>query len=261
MPSDIGPSHVFLVGAGPGDPDLLTVKALKAIETADVVVHDRLVSPEILSLCRPGVQLIDVGKAPNNHPFPQANINALLVSLAGRHERIVRLKGGDPYVFGRGSEEVAVLRDAGIAFTTIPGITAAQGIAASTGAPLTHRGLATGVRFVTGHCRAGHELELDWDGLADPDTTLIVYMGRGHADEISRQLMSKGLGGDMPVMLVENGTRANETRHFATLATLAQAARKTARGVPVLIVIGRVVDLADERAALLEVAQGQISNG
>lgn len=254
--------HVYLVGAGPGDPDLLTVKALRIIESADVIVHDRLVSKEILALCGSETQLIDVGKAPNHHPFPQANINALLVSLAGRHSKVVRLKGGDPYMFGRGSEEGAVLRESGIPFSVIPGISAAQGIASSTGVPLTHRGLATGVRFVTGHCRAGHELELDWDGLADPDTTLVVYMGRGHAAEISAKLIRSGVEPDMPVMLVCDGTRPTETRHFATVATLGKTAEEMERHGPVLIVIGRVVDLAEDRTSLLErPAMDRVSHG
>ncbi len=240
--------HVYLVGAGPGDPDLLTVKALRLIEAADVVVHDRLVSDAILEHVRPGAQMINVGKLPNHHPFPQANINALLVSLAGRHQNVVRLKGGDPYMFGRGSEEVGVLREAGISYTVVPGITAAQGIAAATGAPLTHRGLATGVRFVTGHCRAGHDLDLDWDGLADPDTTLVFYMGRGHAAEISEKLRASGLAAEMPVMLVADGTRETESRHFTTLERLAETAAKLEKSRPVLIVIGRVVDLADDLA-------------
>ncbi len=252
MPSARIQGHVHLVGAGPGDPDLLTVKALRAIESADVIVHDRLVSTEILALARPGVQLIDVGKAPNHHPFPQANINALLVALASRHPYVVRLKGGDPYLFGRGSEEAAVLRDAGVPFTTIPGISAAQGIAASTGVPLTHRGLATGVRFVTGHCRAGHALDLDWDGLADPETTLVIYMGRGHAAEISERLIESGLDPETPTMLVRDGTRPTESRRFATLATLDRIADELDRHGPVLIMIGRVVDLADERRTMMD---------
>ncbi len=246
------PGHVYLVGAGPGDPDLLTLKALRAIEAADVIVHDRLVSPEILALAGPDAQLINVGKAPDHHPFPQANINALLVALAGRQARVVRLKGGDPYMFGRGSEEALVLRDAGISFTAIPGISAAQGVAASTGVPLTHRGLATGVRFVTGHCRAGHELDLDWNGLADPETTLAIYMGRGHAAQISERLIESGLNPETPVMLVRDGTRPTESRAYATLAGLEDAAATLELIGPVLIVIGRVVDLAEDRIDLMD---------
>ena len=245
--------HVYLVGAGPGDPDLLTVKALRLIENAQVVVHDRLVSDAILAHLRPDAQVINVGKSPDHHPFPQANINALLVALARKHGNVLRLKGGDPYVFGRGSEEAGELRDAGIAFTVVPGITAAQGIAASTDVPLTHRGLATGVRFVTGHCRAGHDLDLDWEGLADPDTTLVVYMGRGHASQISEKLIKAGLSRNTPVMLVVDGTRPTERRYFATLGTMAATAARLDNSRPVLMMIGRVVELAGD---LTDVLQG-----
>lgn len=252
MPTDQAPGHVFLVGAGPGDPDLLTVKALRLIASADIVVHDRLVSDAVLALIPQDTRKIDVGKRPDHHPFPQANINALLVSLAAKNARVVRLKGGDPYVFGRGSEEAAALREANVPYSVVPGITSAQGIAATTGVPLTHRGLASSVRLVTGHCRAGHELDLDWDGLADPDTTLIIYMGRGHASEISHQLMAGGLAADMPAMLVVDGTRPTEERHFTTLAQLGSIAAKLYRSRPTLIVIGRVVELAEDRCMPLE---------
>ena len=248
--------HVYLVGAGPGDPDLLTVKALRLIETARVIVHDRLVSDEVLALVRADAQLIDVGKSPDHHPFPQANINALLVSLVRRHGSVLRLKGGDPYMFGRGSEEVGVLRDAGISFTVVPGVTSAQGIAASTDVPLTHRGLATGVRFVTGHCRSGHDLDLDWQGLADPDTTLVVYMGRGHARQISENLIGAGLSPDMPVMLVVDGTRPSEERHFSTVGEMASIADRLEASRPVLIMIGKVVDLAGDQIEAL--AAGEV---
>jgi len=239
-------AHVHLVGAGPGDPDLLTVKALRLIQSARVVVHDRLVSDAILKLLRPDAQVIDVGKSPDHHPFPQANINALLVSLARKHGEVLRLKGGDPYMFGRGSEEVGELRDAGISYTVVPGITAAQGIAASTDVPLTHRGLATGVRFVTGHCRAGHDLDLDWTGLADPETTLVVYMGRGQARQIADNLIAAGMQRDTPVMLVVDGTRATEARYFTTVSNMAATAERLDKFRPVLIMIGRVVELSAE---------------
>ena len=240
--------HVYLIGAGPGDPDLLTVRALRLIEQAEIVVHDRLVSDEIMALVPANAQRIDVGKAPDHHPFPQANINALLVSLAARGGKVIRLKGGDPYMFGRGSEEVAELRDAGVSYTVVPGITSAQGIASRTGVPLTHRGLATGVRFVTGHCRAGHELDLDWKSLADPDTTLAVYMGRGQAAEIASRLIGAGLSADTPAMLVVDGTRATEERHFTTLAHLGEVAATLDAKRPTLMMIGRVVSLADALA-------------
>ncbi len=255
------PGHVTLIGAGPGDPDLLTVKAHRAICSAQVVVHDRLVSPEILSLIPATAQRVDVGKSPNHHPFPQANINALLVSLAGRHPNVLRLKGGDPYMFGRGSEEVAALRDAGITYSVIPGISAGQGVSSATGVPLTHRGLATGVRFVTGHCRAGHDLDLDWAGMADPDTTLVFYMGRGHAALIAGNLVAAGLRADTPTMLVVDGTRATEERHFTTLDGLGRKAAQIDKSRPTLIVIGRVVDLADDLVVPMAEAMEQIGHG
>lgn len=252
--------HVYLIGAGPGDPDLLTVKALRLIEDAQIVVYDRLVSPEIMALVPDSAQKIDVGKAPDHHPFPQPNINALLVSLARRMGKVVRLKGGDPYMFGRGSEEVDVLRDAGVPYTVVPGITSAQGIASVTGVPLTHRGLATGVRFVTGHCRAGHDLDLDWDGLADPNTTLAIYMGRGHASEISARLIRAGLDGGTPVMLVVDGTRATEERFFTTLAGLGKTASALDKSRPALIIVGQVVSLADELADRADVILKEVGH-
>jgi uroporphyrin-III C-methyltransferase len=234
---------------------------LRLIEAADVVVHDRLVSPEILALAPTRAQMINVGKSPDHHPFPQANINALLVSLARKGGSVVRLKGGDPYMFGRGSEEVAVLREAGVAYTVVPGITSAQGISSVTGVPLTHRGLATGVRFVTGHCRAGHELDLDWGGLADPETTLAIYMGRGQASEISARLIDRGMPTDLPVMLVVDGTRATEERHFTTLAEMGRVASRLNSHRPTLMIVGRVVELADAFAAPTAAIMGGVGNG
>ena len=177
---------VVLVGAGPGDPDLLTVKAAKAIEAADVIVYDRLVSPQILDLAPRGAALISVGKAPRNHSMPQSEINALLVRLAlgGRH--VIRLKGGDPFIFGRGGEEALELAKHKIPFEVIPGVTSAQGCAAAAGVPLTHRGLATSVRYITGHCREDMDLDYDWKGLADPDTTLAVYGARHRTADLRK---------------------------------------------------------------------------
>ncbi|MEM7641998.1 MAG: uroporphyrinogen-III C-methyltransferase [Pseudomonadota bacterium] len=238
--------EVFLVGAGPGDPELLTIKALRMLQMADVVVHDRLVSEAILDLIPGDTRRIDVGKKPDHHPVPQAEINALLLRLAKSGLRVARLKGGDPMVFGRGSEEAAELRGAGIPVRVAPGITAAQGVSAATGVPLTHRGLATGVRFVTGHCQANRSLDLDWAGLADPDTTLVVYMGHANIRQIAGALIANGLPWDHPVLVVTNGTRPNETRLVTHLGAL-QAKRATivAPG-PVLFIIGRVVSLLEE---------------
>jgi uroporphyrin-III C-methyltransferase len=239
-------TRVFLVGAGPGDPELLTVKAVRVIKTADVVVYDRLVPPEILALIPQGAARIDVGKRAGHHPVPQSEINHLLVRLAQSGRTVVRLKGGDPFIFGRGSEEAAELRKAGIACEIVPGITSAQGCAASAQTPLTHRGLATGVRYVTGHCKADEPLDLDWEGLADPNTTLVVYMGLANIDEIARQLMNKGLAGDTPTLAISQGTTARERRFCASLANLPERARTCGFDGPVLFIIGKVAALAAE---------------
>lgn len=240
--------QVFLIGAGPGDPDLLTIKALRMLQSADVVVHDRLVSREILNLIPEGVQQINVGKQPDNHPVPQPEINALLLRLAEAGSTVARLKGGDPMIFGRGSEEAAVLKAAGILVSFAPGITAAQGISAATGVPLTHRGLATGVRFVTGHCQANRPLDLDWEGLADPDTTLVVYMGHANMQQIASGLLAQGLPADHPVLVVVNGTRPNESRLVTQLGALRVKRANIPVPGPVLFIIGRVVSLIGDTA-------------
>ena len=245
--------EVFLVGAGPGDPELLTLKALRMLQTAEVVVHDRLVSQEILALIPAHVQRINVGKQPNHHPVPQDEINALLLRLAQRGAIVARLKGGDPMIFGRGSEEAAYLRAGGISVSCAPGITAAQGISATTGVPLTHRGLATGVRFVTGHCQADTPLDLDWEGLADPQTTLVVYMGLANIRQIAGELVAHGMPAGHPVLVIANGTRATESRQITKLGALAGAAPKMAVRGPVLFIIGEVVRLiADKPTAAME---------
>ncbi|MCC6888728.1 MAG: uroporphyrinogen-III C-methyltransferase [Hyphomicrobiales bacterium] len=235
----------FLVGAGPGDPDLLTLKAVHAIAAADVVVYDRLVPPEILACIRDGVAKIDVGKQARHHPTPQSKINELLVRLARTGRTVVRLKGGDPFIFGRGFEEALELRRNGIPFEVIPGVTAAQGCAASAGVPLTHRGLANGVRYLTGHCRSDAPLDFDWPGLADPDTTLVIYMGLANLDEIVGQLMAHGLAPDTPALAICQGTTPRERRLFAHLGALPAAVRAAAFEGPVLFIIGRVASLAE----------------
>ncbi|HET7910626.1 MAG TPA: uroporphyrinogen-III C-methyltransferase, partial [Pseudolabrys sp.] len=211
---------VLLVGAGPGDPDLLTIKAVRAIEAADVVVYDRLISDEVLRLIPKGATRICVGKRAGHHPVPQSEISRQLVALARKNRVVVRLKGGDPFIFGRGCEEAIELQRAGIPFEVIPGITAAQGCAASLRVPLTHRGLATGVRYVTGHCREGEPLDLDWASLADPDTTLVIYMGLANIDEIVRQLVAHGLPGDTPALAVSQGTTRYEQKIHTPLVQL-----------------------------------------
>ena len=241
IPSPCG--RVHLIGAGPGDPELLTLRALRLIQSADVVVYDRLVSPEIMALIPSATRLIDVGKLPKCHKLPQEAINALLVDLASQGLIVARLKGGDPLIFGRGSEEAAVLRNAGIVVDHVPGITAAQGMAASTGVPLTHRGLATGVRYVTGHRAKDAALDLDWASLASETTTLVVYMGVQNIAEIVVQLMRHGLPPSLPVMAVSAATTPREVRILSSLSAIARDVAQVQPDAPVLFVIGHVVSL------------------
>jgi uroporphyrin-III C-methyltransferase len=236
---------VFLVGAGPGDPELLTLKAARMIGQADVLVYDRLVSSEVLALAPPHAQRIFVGKQPQRHAVPQQQINAILVEQANKGLTVVRLKGGDPFIFGRGSEESAALNKAGIAYQVAPGITAAQGCAASLGVPLTHRGLATGVRYVTGHCREDAPLDLDWAGLADSETTLVIYMGAANIAQISDELIAHGLPVQTPVLAVNNGTTPQERRLRTSLNQLPRDAKEAAFAGPVLFIIGAVAGLYD----------------
>ena len=248
--SATGVPLVHLIGAGPGDPDLLTVKALRLLQGAEAVVYDRLISPAILELVPAGATRIYVGKAKGHHTFPQDEINALLVKLARSGHRVVRLKGGDPFIFGRGSEEAEHLARQGIAFEVVPGVTAASGCAAGFGIPLTHRGLANGVRFVTGHCRDGQALDLNWASLADPDTTLVIYMGLASLPTISHRLIEAGMPPETPAAAIAGGTMPRQSLCRGTLAELpAKAAAKELKA-PVLIVIGRVVDMAGVLGAL-----------
>lgn len=235
---------VFLVGAGPGDPDLMTVKAVRALSCADVVVFDRLVSADILALAPPRAERIDVGKQAGSHPMPQSEINRLLVRLGRTGRSIVRLKGGDPFLFGRGGEEALELKAAGVPFDVIPGITSAQGCAASLRLPLTHRNVATSVRFITGHCKADQPLAFDWDGLADPSTTLVVYMGLANIAEIAAELVDHGRGGATPVAAISKGTQGSQQQVVSTLDRIAADVAHAALPSPVLFVIGEVVDLA-----------------
>ncbi|KAB2845875.1 MAG: uroporphyrinogen-III C-methyltransferase [Hyphomicrobiaceae bacterium] len=237
--------RVYLVGAGPGDPDLLTLKALKAIEAADVVVYDRLVSREVLALIPSGAARIDVGKRPRAHPVPQEEINRILVAVARSGRVVVRLKGGDPFLFGRGGEEALALAAAGIAFEVVPGITSAQGCAAQLKFPLTHRGIAEGVRYVTGHCRADQGLDFDWEGLADHRTTLVVYMGLASIAEIARELIRHGRASNTPVLAVSRGTTPEECHLTSTLAAVAADVATARLASPTLFVIGEVVRVAN----------------
>jgi uroporphyrin-III C-methyltransferase len=244
----MGVGKVYLVGAGPGDPELLTVKAVRAIREADVVVYDRLVPSSILATIADGVLQINVGKQAAHHPVPQEEINEMLVRLARAGRTVVRLKGGDPFIFGRGSEEAAELEQAGIPYEVIPGITAAQGCAAAARIPLTHRGLASGVRYVTGHRKADEPLDLNWRSLADPETTLVVYMGLANIGEIVRNLIAQGLPAVTPVLAVCQGTTPREQRICTRLEALPTVLHETALSGPVLFIIGRVAAIAMERS-------------
>jgi uroporphyrin-III C-methyltransferase len=237
------PGHVHLIGAGPGDPELLTRRALRLMIEADVVVYDRLVSPEIMALIPAHIRRIDVGKLPKAHKVPQDGINAMLIDLARQGLRVARVKGGDPLIFGRGSEEAEACRAVGIACDYTPGITSAQGAACSTGVPLTHRGLATGVRYVTGHRARDGALDLDWASLASGDTTLVVYMGVANIAEISGKLIAHGLAAETPVLAVASATTPRETRVLSDLAGIATAVADAQPEAPVLFIIGRVVSL------------------
>ncbi len=236
--------RVFLVGAGPGDPELMTVKARRLLEEAEVVVYDRLVSQDILDLIPNGATKIDVGKQPRHHPVPQHEINATLVRLAKSGRTVLRLKGGDPFLFGRGGEEAEDLSRAGIHYEVVPGITSAQGCAASLRLPLTHRDYAQGIRFITGHCRSEHELDFDWHGLADADTTLVVYMGLANIPEITRQLIAHGRNPSTPVMAVSRGTQPDQRQLISTLSQISSTVKQEALPSPTLFIIGDVVQLA-----------------
>ncbi len=238
--------RVYLVGAGPGDPELLTLKAARLLEQADVVVYDRLVSEGVLARIPEGVSRIHVGKAAGHHSLPQDEINALLVRLARGGRQVVRLKGGDPFVFGRGSEEALYLRRHGIPFEVVPGITAAAACTAYAGVPLTHRGMARGVRLVTGHLREDHSLALDWRALADPEATLVIYMGLSTLDTVVARLLEQGMDPHTPAMAVQNGTLPQQRQVQADLRGLPEAVAGAGLAAPLLIVIGRTVALAGE---------------
>ncbi|MHA7774647.1 uroporphyrinogen-III C-methyltransferase [Roseibium sp. M-1] len=240
------PGKVCLIGAGPGDPELLTLKAMRMLQEADAVVFDRLVSPEILALAPEGALKVPVGKSPDNHPVPQERINEILEDLALEGMTVARLKGGDPLIFGRGSEEAEHLAARGIPVEYAPGITAAQGAAAATGVPLTHRGLATGVRYVTGHRQANGTLDLDWKSLASEETTLVVYMGVANMGQIALRLVAEGLSETTPVLAIANATTPREKRLYSHLGTVALDVRDAGLKAPVLFVIGKVVTLSAE---------------
>jgi uroporphyrin-III C-methyltransferase len=241
--------RVSLVGAGPGDPDLLTLRAVRTLAQADVVVYDQLVAKDVLDFAPAGARLIHAGKRAGHHSLPQAEIHALLVDLARQGLRVVRLKGGDPFVFGRGGEEAQALVAADIDFEVVPGITAACGVAAYAGIPLTHRDHAQACMFVTGHLKDGSVDTLDWATLARPRQTVVIYMGLAGLVDICDQLVAHGRGADTPAAVVQQGTTAQQRVVVGTLATLpARVARADLRS-PCLTVVGEVVALRQELLA------------
>ncbi|WP_207891800.1 uroporphyrinogen-III C-methyltransferase [Thiogranum longum] len=239
-------AKIYLVGAGPGDPDLLTVKAQRLIRSADTVVYDRLVSQEVLDLIPHSASRVYVGKVTGHHTLSQKEINALLVDLGRKRQRVVRLKGGDPFIFGRGGEEALALARNDIAFEVVPGITAAQACAAYAGIPLTHRGLARGVQFVSGHSKNNETLVLDQAALSDPEQTLVIYMGLANLSRIIRDLVEAGRPGDTPAAIVERGTTSNQRTVITTVDELQQAVEQHAITSPAMLIIGQVVSLAEE---------------
>jgi len=237
--------EVYLVGGGPGDPDLLTFRALRLMQKADIVLYDRLVSKEVLSLVRRDAELVYVGKTAGDHPVTQDNINEKLVEFAKEGNRVLRLKGGDPFIFGRGGEEISHLAENGIPFQVVPGITAASGCASYAGIPLTHRDHAQSVRFITGH-QKDHKYNLNWSELVAPNQTLVFYMGLNGLETICQQLLSYGMDSTTPAALIEKGTTTRQRVFIGDLSTLPQKVRDGGAKAPTLIIVGSVVSLHNQ---------------
>ncbi|RYH02491.1 MAG: uroporphyrinogen-III C-methyltransferase [Alphaproteobacteria bacterium] len=244
--------HVALVGAGPGDPDLLTIRAARLLGQAEVVFVDRLVGAGVMDLISPAAEIVPVGKSKGEHSVPQGEIHRRMIDAARAGKRVVRLKGGDPFIFGRGGEELEALRAANIEVEIVPGISSALGCAASTQIPLTHRDMAQAVTFVTGHAALGEEPDLDWHALARPNQTVVVFMGVGTAGTIAARLVAAGRDPSTPVAVIENGTRANEIAAFGPLGELSEIIYAAGINGPALLIIGEVTALAQRNTAINE---------
>jgi uroporphyrin-III C-methyltransferase len=242
-----GSGRVHLVGAGPGDPELLTLRAVRLLGQTDVIVYDHLVSADILDLVAPEAQRIYVGKQRGNHSMPQQEINSLLVRLAQQGRHVVRLKGGDPFVFGRGGEEMQVLAECGVPFEVVPGITAACGVSCYAGIPLTHRDHAQSCMFVTGHLKDG-SADLDWIAMARPRQTVVIYMGLTALADICRQLVAHGVTPEMPAAVVQQGTTAHQRVITGTLGDLPKRVAASGLRSPCLTIVGEVVRLQGQLA-------------
>ncbi|CAN5490891.1 hypothetical protein BH09PSE4_BH09PSE4_15500 [soil metagenome] len=251
MPSLLDPTargRVILVGAGPGDPGLLTVRAVEALRAADIVVHDGLIDPRVLDLAPPAAQRISVAKQRARHTLSQDAINALIVAHVKTGSVVVRLKGGDPFIFGRGGEEVEAVRSAGLTVEVIPGVSAALGCAAEAMLPLTHRDWSSAVSFVAGQCKGLSDQ--DWSGLAGKGRTLVIYMGVATAEDIADKLMADGVAPDMPVAVLEKGTLVGSRAIKTLLADLGQMVKREGVASPAIIVVGEVVELSDAQDKL-----------
>ncbi|MBS1054078.1 siroheme synthase CysG [Gluconobacter kondonii] len=241
LDADRKPGEVWLVGAGPGDPDLLTLKALRLMQNADCVLYDNLLSPALLDMVRRDAELVFVGKQRDRHALPQDDINREMIRRAQAGERVLRLKGGDPFIFGRGGEEIEALVEAGVAFRLVPGISAANGCAAYSGIPLTHRDCAQACLFVTGHAKADGVLDLPWEDMADRRQTVVIYMGISTLSQLAAGLLGKGLPADWPVAIVERGTQPSQRVLTGTLSNIALQAAEAQVKSPALVIVGQVV--------------------